>query len=204
MPFQAVPNVAQVRCEGIVDGCQTINDLCFEITGGAIDPVNINTLTNAVGNWFSTNLAPDLSDNWATVRTVGIDLGSPTGPTASVGLGAAGGVSTEAAPNNVAACISLRTAQRGRSGHGRNYIPGIPNSLITLNTLDTGFMGNLVATYLLLVGAGTFLPGWQFVLVSRRTASALRPTGVAIPITDVLFTNPSVRSMRSREVGHGA
>lgn len=204
MAFQAVPNVAQIRCEGIVDGCQTINDLYFEISGGAIDPVNIQTITGLVGSWFATSLAPNLSNDWAPVRAVGIDLGSPTGATASVGLSGAGGVTNEAAPNNVAACVSLRTAQRGRSGHGRNFVPGIPNSLITLNTLDAGFINDITTVYLALVGAGTFAAGWQLVVVSRRTGGLLRAEGVPIPVTDVLFTSPNVRSMRSREVGHGA
>jgi hypothetical protein len=204
MAFQAVPNVAQIKCEGIVDGCQTINNLYFELSGGAIDPVNIQTITGLVGAWFASNLAPDLSNNWAPVRAVGIDLGSPTGATASVGLSGTGGVTNEAAPNNVAACISLRTAQRGRSGHGRNFIPGVPNSLVTLNTMDSGFIANMTATYQLLVGAGTFAAGWQFCVVSRQTAGSLRAVGLAIPIVDVLFTTPFVRSMRSREVGRGA
>lgn len=204
MPFQPVPNVAQIKLEGIVDGCQTINDICFEISGGAIDPVNIQTITGLAGAWFATTLAPNLSEDWAPVRAIGVDLGSPTGSTASVGLGGVGGVTGEAAPNNVAACISLRTAQRGRSGHGRNFIPGIPNSLITLNTLDTGFINDLTTAYLELVGAGTFAAGWQLVVVSRRTAGSLRAEGLPIPVVDVLFTTPFVRSMRSREVGRGA
>lgn len=187
-----------------MDGCQTINDLYFEISGGAIDAVNIQTITGLVGSWFATSLAPNLSEDWAPVRAVGVDLGSPTGPTASVGLGGAGGVTGEAAPNNVAACISLRTAQRGRSFRGRNYIPGIPNSLITLNTLDTGFINDLTTVYLMLVGPGTFAAGWQLGVVSRQQAGSLLASGVITPVVDVLFTTPFVRSMRSREVGHGA
>jgi hypothetical protein len=42
------------------------------------------------------------------------------------------------------------------------------------------------------------------VVVSRRTLGELRPVGVAIPVVSVAFTSPYVRSMRSREVGHGA
>jgi hypothetical protein len=62
----------------------------------------------------------------------------------------------------------------------------------------------MIEAYTLLVGPGSFEPGWQLVVVSRRTLGELRPVGVAIPVVSVAFTSPYVRSMRSREVGHGA
>ena len=110
----------------------------------------------------------------------------------------------ESAPNNVAATVSLRTAQRGRSGHGRNFVPGIPNSVITLNALDADFINNLLAAYFELVGAGSFVAGWQLVVLSRQTGGLLRANGIGIPVTNVEMVTNTVRSMRSREVGHGA
>jgi len=204
MPFQAVPDVAQIRLEGTVDGQLTINDLYFQVSGGGITPTNIEAITGACANWLADTLAPLLSENWSAQRAVGFDLGSATGPIATVGAAAPGGVASEAAPNNVAACVSIRTAQRGRSGRGRNFVPGVPGSVVTLNTLSPTFITNLLDAYDLLRGAGSFLAGWQQVVVSRQTAGALRPTGIAIPVTGFVVTTPYVRSMRSREVGHGA
>ena len=204
MPFQAVPDVAQCQLMGVVDSQLTINDLYFEISGGGITPVNLGLLANAVALWFSGSLAPLLSEDWSATRVVATDLGSPTGARRENPAITPGGITGEAAPNNVAAVVSLRTDQRGRSGRGRNFVPAIPNSVITLNTLDDTYISDLTSAYFALVGPGTFIPGWQLVIVSRVSAGVVRPTGIAIPVTDTLMTSNSVRSMRSREIGHGA
>jgi hypothetical protein len=204
MAYQPVPNVAQLQCIGTVDGQVTINDLYFEISGGGINVTNLTAVASAVGLWFVNTLAPLLSDDWSAQRVIGTDLTTATGPRVDIGAAGPGGVTGEALPNNVAACVSFRTASRGRSARGRNFVPGIPSSLVTLNTLDPTFIGDLVNAYGALVGAGIFLAGWEFVVVSRQTAGVLRPSGVPFPITSVLMVTDSVRSMRSREVGHGA
>lgn len=203
MPYQPVPNVAQIQLVGVVDNCMTVNDLYFEISGGGINITNLTTLASAAAFWFSNNLAPLLSDDWSAQRVIATDLTTNTGPRVDVGAATPGGVTGEANPNNVAACVSFRTALRGRSARGRNFVPGIPGSLVTLNTIDAALVTDIMNAYALLTGAGTWTAGWQWVVVSRRTAGALRPAGVAFPITGVIFTTDKVRSMRSREVGHG-
>lgn len=204
MPFQAVPNVAQIVLEGLVDNQLTVNDLYFEVSGGGITLVNLTAITFSVQDWYQSFIAPELSEDWVTTQAIGLDLTAVDGPSVTIAMGAAGGVEAEAAPNNVAACVSLRTANRGRSARGRNYLPAVPNSLIVLNTMDATFMANILAAYAMLIGPGTRLPGWQLVTVSRRNAGVERPTGVAFPVTSALFTRPTVSSMRSRSVGHGS
>lgn len=204
MPFQPVPDVAQCRVIGRQDGQITINDLYFEISGGGITPVNLFGLVTVIDSWASGSLAALLSDDWTYERTEGIDLTTANGFTASESSPTIGGSAGEAAPNNVAACVSIRTGNAGRSFRGRNYVPGIPNSLITLNTLDAGFRASLLSVYSDLIGAGTFVAGWQWGVVSRVSAGVVRPAGIISPVTSVVFTTPYVRSMRSRSVGHGA
>lgn len=204
MPTFPVPDVALVRVEGVVDNQLTINTTHWQISGGGINAVNLTTLVNAVSAWAVGTLAPLLSDDWTLTRTVGVDLTTNTGVTVEDGSTAAGGVSGEANPNNVAACVSLRTASRGRSYRGRNFVPGIPGGVVTLNTLDTAFINDLVAAYTSLVGAGTFTVGWQFGIVSRRQAGVDINPPLFIPVTSVTMVTNKVRSMRSREVGHGA
>jgi hypothetical protein len=204
MPFIPVPNVAQVKLFGSIDGQETINDLYFEVSGGGITPVNLATLAGVVGGWGQSHLAPLLSDDWQLVRTVCIDLTAQNSFQVDIGTPATGGVSGEANPNNVAACIKFSTALGGRSFRGRNYVPGIPGSVVTLNTMDATFMNNLSDAYFMMVGAGTFLPGWQWVVVSRFANNLPRTAGIATPVTSTGFTSPYVRSMRTREVGKGS
>jgi hypothetical protein len=186
-----------------MDNQLTINDL-YWFSSGAITPVAVNSLLTNLFNWLNTSLSALLSRDMAFTRIRAIDLGSPIGLAQEMPAAFTGGVDVEAAPNNVAACVSLRTAQRGRSGRGRNFVPGIPNSVITLNTLDPAFITSLVDAYSTLSGAGGFTPGWQLVVLSRFTAGAARPAGIGIPVTEAVMVGNSVRSMRSREVGHGA
>jgi len=204
MPFIPVPDVAQVRLEGVMDNQLTINDLYFQISGGGINAAGLDNLCVNVADWWTLNVVNLLSEDFASVRVTAIDLSSQTGPLGSAPAAATGGVAVEAVPNNVAACVSFRTDQRGRSGRGRNYVPGLPGSKVALNTLDSGFISDLVSAYALLVGAGTFIPGWQWGVASRYTLGDPRTTGIFIPITSVVLVGNSVRSMRSREVGHGA
>jgi len=204
MAFQPVPNVAQVTVHGRVDGQLTINDLYFEIAGGGITPVNLFALTTAVSNWVSGNLFSVLSEDWSAERCIGRDLTIANSFVVTVSDPVTGASASEAAPNNVAACISFSSGFSGRSGRGRNYIPGIPNDQITLNTMAAPFMVSLIEIYSALVGAGTFLAGWQMCVVSRRFGGAVRPEGVPFPVLSVGFTRPYVASMRSRSIGHGA
>jgi len=203
MPELPVPQAALLQIEGRMDGQMTLNDLTF-VNSGAVTIANLSALVVAIGTWVSGSLAPQLSEDWSSLRVIGTDLSDPVGPRIENSVVVTGGVASESAPNNVAACVSFRTAQRGRSGRGRNYVPGIPNVNITLNTIDSTYITNLLTIYAALIGAGTFSAGWQWCVVSRFLNGAQRTPPITIPIVDVTMVGTSVRSMRSREVGHGA
>ncbi len=204
MPFQPAPNIAQVQIVGSVDGCVTINNLFFEISGGGITDVNLLGLALTVSNWAGSQLAPSLSEDWSLQRVIATDLTTATGPRVEVPNILPGGVAGEAAPNNVAACVSFRTAARGRSYRGRNYVPGIPNSVITLNAMGPTFIADLTSAYSQMIGPGVFLPGWEWGVLSRYEAGVPRAAGILTPIITATVTSGYVRSMRSRSVGHGA
>lgn len=204
MPFQPAPDVAHIQIEGRMDSQQTLNNLYFQVSGGGITPINLNTITDAVATWWTSTITPLLSENWASVRAIGTDLTTETGPRVEVAMGDEGGVTSESAPNNVAACVSFRTAQRGRSFRGRNYIPGIPNVDITLNTINPALIVSFTTGYQLLAGAGLFEAGWEWVVLSRQAAGVVRAEALPVPVLTAAMTTNTVRSMRSRLVGHGA
>jgi hypothetical protein len=210
MPFVPVPNTALIRMEGTVDGQLTINTVYFEVSGGGITGVNLAALVTAVGGWAQSTIAPILSDDWALVRTIGTDLTAANSFQYELATPATGGVSGEANPNNVAACVKFVTALSGRSFRGSNFIPAVPGSVVTLNTMDQAFMDDVTGAYFQLIGAGIFLAGWQWVVASRFSGVDVdghpipRTTGIVTPVIGTSFVNPYVKSMRSREVGHGA
>jgi len=203
MAYQPVADVAHVQLMGRMDGQVCINDWYFEISGGGITAIGLAALAVAVQEKWN-GIVAQLSEDFAQTRVVCTDLTTATGPRVERNATDIGGVASESAPNKVAACGSVRTDQRGRSARGRNYLAGVPNANIDLNTLDAAWMDNILLLFEDMIGPGALLAGWQWVIVSRQTAGALRPAGLAIPVTGVVFTTNTVRSMRSREVGHGA
>jgi len=203
MAFQPCPSIASSVISGTMDG-QLVGLTQHWFASGAITGASLSGLATSLSNWVSAQLAPLLSRDVTFNLVSCADLSTATGAMGEQSFTATGGVDQESAPNNVAAVISLRTAERGRSGHGRNFIPGLPNTLISLNTLDPDFIAALIAAYQLLPGAGSFVAGYQMVVLSRRTGGLPRANGIGIAITDITMKTNKVKSMRSREVGHGA
>lgn len=210
MAFIPVPQCAQVQIVGQIDGQETINDLYFS-HGSAITIVNLQALADAVDNWYWASILPELSNDFTYLRTIVTDLTTNTSGVAfqSANTGT-GGVTGEANPNNVAACISFRTALRGRNWRGRNYIPGVPGSVVTLNTISPTFVTNVQAGYRLLKFGGTAIPGdWSWVVVSRFSGVDVnhkpipRTSGVVELVTDALFVDSTVDSQRRRLPGRG-
>jgi len=203
MAFVPVVDTVRAYIEGRVDNQLTLNTLGFFASGG-VSTIGMQALASALQGWIVGSFAPLLSNDWESVRVRVVDLTTETGPVVEVAAAEVGGTESEAAPNNVAACVSFRTDQRGRSARGRNFVPGVPNSILTLNTLSPTWINDLLGAYGQLQGAGDFLAGWQQVIISTQAGGVPRVAGLAIPVTSVTMVGNSVRSMRSREIGHGA
>lgn len=198
-----VVDTAHLQIEGRQDGQMTLNNLYFFASGG-VDVTGLSGLAINLAAWVNDELAPLLSQDWSALRVRATDLTTQNGPSVEFFATATGGEASEAAPNNVAACVSFRTAQRGRSARGRNFVAGVPNNKITLNTLDSTWRTDLITAYATLAGAGSFFLGYELCVVSRYSGGLPRAAGLAIPVTSVTMVGNSVRSMRSREIGHGA
>jgi hypothetical protein len=106
-------------------------------------------------------------------------------------------------PNNTAYVLSLKTAARGRSSRGRNFIAAIPqSSLLTANTVTSGLRTGLVTAYENLIGVGADL-GATWVIVSKISGGAPRTTGVTTPVTTVDTFDDVLDSQRRRQLGRG-
>jgi hypothetical protein len=201
MPFQAVPGVYEAVLVGSDDG-QLINNTLYFQREGAPSFGEAATLAETVASWYIENVLPHLSNQYTFTHVVVTDLENLAGVQAQSAAGDnAGGEASEQAPNNVAACIKLGTAIRGRSFRGRNYIPGIPNSLLVQNTLSPEWLSIVEIAYQALLGLADPL---TWVIVSRETAGATRPTGVATPVVYARFVRNTVDSQRRRLPGRGA
>ena len=205
MPLPLTANTAKVTLQGRVDGQETINTLWFEKAGGAITPPDIQSLAVQVAAWYETVLAPLLCDAWQAEVITAQDQSVGLGALTHMSMGRTpGGVGSEPAPNNVAACVSFRTLSAGRGFRGRNFVPAIPNAEITINTLSSGFIASIINAYNGILAGGSYDPSpFVWVVVSHFLNGVPRGAGLATIVVNPVFTTPYVRSMRTREVGKG-
>jgi hypothetical protein len=210
MPFVPCANVAQVQLIGQTDGQETVNDLFFVSTAPPITAVSLATLIGNLGSWYVSQVAPNLSETWIYDHARGRDLTSQFSfvGTNTAGSGTPGGISGEQAPSNVTSNITFGTTLAGRNNHGSNRLPALPNSVITLNTIDTGWLNAILTAYNMLVAPSTTLPGgWTWVVLSRFSGSTLvdgkkvptpRVAGIFHEVFDPYFTDNIVDSQKTR------
>lgn len=205
MAFIPVPEVVEAQLFYQDAGQTCMNTLYFN-AGGTPALGDMQTLANSIQAWYNAAMADFISDQCALVKVVITDLGSQFGQQVVDISTITGQVTTEQAPNNVAPCISFRSQFRGRSFRGRNYIVGVPNASIDVNTLDPTWMTNIASAYgQMLPGGGFAFPGlYEWVVVSRYTNGGPRTTGIFTAVQSVGFTDNVVDSQRRRLPGRGA
>jgi len=151
------------------------------------------------------SLLPLLHSGIQLIRVVGtlLDVLDGLQFISTTGLPAAGTNGGSAMPNNVAACISLKSTSRGRSARGRSYICGIPNeALIAPSEINTTYQAALEAAWSDALSAGAD-DGWTPVVASRFTGGVARTTGVTFPIVTIAMFDNVLDSQRRRLPGRG-
>ena len=204
MPFVPADNVIGVEMRMRLDSQRVENTLYFyKVTGWTAADVPV--VFNALLVWWNTYYSVPVSNQLSLNEIKVTDLSSPTGfafeiPTPTPKP--TGDSAEPAAPNNVALCVSFRTGSRGRSARGRNYVPGIPKTAITANTVDALTVSGIAAAYnqLLTVADGL---GADWVVVSRFTAGDERPAAVISFINAATVVDSTVDSQRRRLPGRG-
>lgn len=204
MPFVPVPNTVEVDVIFELDGQRVENVHYYEF---ATDPgtAEVADLLSTLRALIETELMPLLSSALTLVELVGTLLTAIDSFSISnvVTPPVAGGNSTQALPNNVSYTITKQTALRGRSFRGRNYVVGMTEDAVNLNTINPTFRADLLSVWeqLRTVPQGD---GWTQVVVSRFANGAPRATGVTTPVTSVTTFDATVDSQRRRLSGRGA
>jgi hypothetical protein len=124
--------------------------------------------------------------------TFGVTPGTVVGSNAGAAL-----------PNNVTACVSLRSNFAGRSARGRLYWQALTETQVVGNTIDTSVAGDIVAAVQAIDVAMTGL-GYELSIVSYINNGAPRVGGpVYFFVSDILMTDFTVDSQRRRLPGRG-
>lgn len=206
MPFVPAPNVIQVEWRCLLEGQKCENRMMWDVLGV---PTHVDMVAFATfaWDWWELTYSTQITTSVTLVEVVTTYMGDPNGDQATYApdTTTTGQVSSQALPNEVSLCISLRSTVRGRSARGRWYMFGIPiAALTTPNGLSSTYVNGSVAALQTLINdvtAGGNVP----VVVSYQTNKAPRPGGpVYFTIETALATDNIVDSQRRRKPGVGA
>lgn len=203
MAFIPVPRGVQAELRFTLDEQKIENTLWFDALSAPTSS-QLAALGDALMTWWLTGLrtisAPELQ-----IREVYVtDMTSATGGTSSTipSSTPTGSSGTPPAPNQCALCVTFRTAARGRTARGRNYIAGLPQSQLVSNSWSSAMQLAVAAEYAeLMTPANTAGLVWS--VCSRYEANAPRAAGVLRPVTSVVIVDPIVDSQRRRTPGRG-
>jgi hypothetical protein len=177
----------------------------------AINLTILNTLATDILAWWQDAYAGLASDNVRLREIVATDMGSPTGPQVSIAapIGTVGDQSGPQLPNNNTLTVSFRTANRGRSFRGRNYVVGLVRDNVLDNNVVIGYANQVQTVYEQLLPTGTILTDGTWVIASRFSGvdgdgkPIPRAVGVTTPVTSVVIVDGIVDSQRRRLPGRG-
>lgn len=205
MPGTFVPfvNCAEVVIRGLMADQEVL------LTLGAFSPdgwdfAHLGELADQIANWCTENLLPVLVDDLTINEVVATDLTTNTGPQAVsiVGLPASGGVVGIPVTNNTAFVMSFKTAARGRSFRGRNYVPSVRSDRMTdSSNFNDSVVNEMNSVY-------NELPSFfeavsaSHVVLSRFSGGVPRTTGVSTEVMQYIGRHP-VGSQRRRVTGRG-
>lgn len=204
MPYVPALNTAMAELRFLWSTQKVENTLYFEASAGMSTTLMTN-IGNGLVTWWQTNVRPSMSNALTLSEVYLTDLTTQTGPTVSIPVTSnnVGQDVGEALPFNCAFVITLRTANRGKAGRGRNYIPGMTLSSVSSSTVELTFANAMSAAYTALVGAGAVAAGAQLVVVSRFLNGSPRSQALVQPVTSVLYIDRIVDSQRRRLPGRG-
>jgi hypothetical protein len=199
MPFIEAPGVAQCNIRAEYLGVPMENVLNFLTPEDPITPSLLVDIGASLAVSWSSNVLPFVVANYVVKEILVIDLSSQFGGTATDTslAGSAGDVADNALPGNVVFCVSLRTAERGRSRRGRIFLSGLGEGQVTGNLVSPTVVTNLVNA---IEGVRTDMltAGYQMVIVSRQENNVPRTTALSTPVTTVLAVDSEVDTLRGR------
>lgn len=211
MAFVPTLQAAKAAIEYLWANQKVITTLWFAFTAAEPTDGDLTTLANYLGTTFFDALKAYLTTSIAMTRVTATrqvtafeQQMSYIPPAPVTGL-----MAQESVPMNVAAVLTHRTAQRGRSYRGRTYQPGLPDSIRTSpGEFNLASLAAIASVYV--TGLITNLPaGWDWAVVSHYTGgqkpnpSLPRIHGLKTNITGVTV-DALIDSQRRRLYGRGA
>lgn len=206
MPFIPTINCVKAAFKNSLFGQDVVNTLWFSFNalgGGEPQTGDMLTLSTFLGEWLEEQWLTAISQDLVNISLTLTRQDSLTAPSIEYSFGEpTGGTAAASMPSSDCLCISFKTAERGRSARGRNYISGIPRISVTGNVVDAGFMTDLEDAYDYLVNNTPAV--WNWVVVSHVENGVNRAFGLKQTITDAQFADNLLDVQRRRGAGRGS
>jgi len=206
MPTVYVPNTVEAEIICSLHGQTVENTLSFEYETTP-DEISMNRLGMVLNTWYASQVMEFLSNEYQLLRTEVTGLESATSPGVTVNaVGTVlGGVGAESLPGQNALCVSFRTALRGRSFRGRNYISGIPENAHAAGVIADATATGIRDAYvdLIAIVSEDALTPSTWVVVSRVSGGVNRASGVTTPVQTATLVDRYVDNQRRRAIGRG-
>lgn len=198
MAFQTANRCAEVVMNFSTTGKPMANVVNFHLSADYA-PSDLQDLADAVDSRIDTSYIPLISSgtlyNSVDVRGLENENDFVRSSATNAGPGTASG---SALNSNSSLCITLRSANTGRSARGRFFaMPTVVGNTSAADTYSSGY-GDSIVDFLedLKIDAATL--GWTMVVLSRYNANVKRAAGVIFPITSIQYRNLKADSQRNR------
>lgn len=176
--FVPLENGAQVEVIFDLGGQIVENRLWFVSRQPPIDQTQLDNLTFGVAAWHTSEVLPLLSEHLFCLSVNATDWSAQPAPYVSTtAVGLSGGTLGECHSANVAIRIAWIGDSGGKFRRNSNFVPGIPTSVLALNTIDPTWADNLRLAYVDLIDLAELMgpfPAWTWVSTSMWLAGALR------------------------------
>lgn len=204
MAFIPALNTALVELICLWEDQVCENTLYFQ-KSGAFSGTDLVDIGNAVRDWWIARVVLYTNVNVSLQEVKVTDLTTDTSPVVTIvsDLPAFGDVTGDPLPNNCSLTVSFRTAGRGRSSRGRNYVIGLSEASVAGNTVDSGYLASIRTAYANLETDVSGAVAVQWVVVSRYHNKAPRTTALVQPVTSAIIVDPFIDSQRRRLPGRG-
>lgn len=222
-----IANCVQVRLLWTFAGRGGVNVLHAQAAAGVVvNQALADTLGSAIKSAFTTNLAPRMSQNSALVRVGVRDIRVANAAEFLDTGGLVAGTNVgEPLPPQTALCVTLRTAQAGKSFRGRTYLGGFTEADNDVNGISSTAVSTAAIAFLnavktamtssQLTWAVASRPAEGYVVVkttthtdgttSTKTLTTVKPkAGGAAAITSIQSRDASWETQRRRTNNRGA
>jgi len=178
------------------------NRLWFITRQPPLDLTQVTALATGVGDWWSSQVLPHLSDQYFCTFVRATDWSTPSSTIIfDYDINTAGSNSSGIHSANVSVRVRFKGTSSQTFPSNSNFVPGIPLDAVDGNRYTSTFKSALFNAYVNLIdlasGFGVF-PAWRWVITSRRLDYAYRSTQLFSRTDFIQFPSPYVSPRRRR------